>query len=291
MVSLPAEPVDDRRQGLHRGVGFGGIVHQHHAQVAPFGVAPDVCQDLVRVGVPAGGVLGRHVPVDPLVAFFLRLADQLLHDAAAAVFVADGVGAAAGEAQPVDVFHIHIGRDGLPQRLDVQPERLAAGIDLRILVGGAVQGHLVTFGLDVGQQRQIVPVDLLRHHKKGSGHVPVGQDIQDRPGVGGRPVVKGQAGDLQHHGLGRIIAGVGGGLHRKHVVGDGGLPRPGPRQPAGQQPPPAQRQRAHRAEPQPQAPPFPCQFVRRAFHSDSPCQCGQRPRVSCCICTRRPGSL
>ena len=124
-------------------------MHQNNTNRLVFGIVLDIAQDLGGVGVAGGGVLGAHVPVDPGIAFLLSLGFDLLHDLPSAVSVADRVGAAAGEPQPVDSIHIDIVRQRGAQSFDIQPEVFGAAVNAGIGMGRAVQGNLVARSLNI----------------------------------------------------------------------------------------------------------------------------------------------
>ena len=63
--------------------------------------------------------------------------------------MADRVGAAAGEPQPVDSIHIDIVRQRGAQSFDIQPEVFGAAVNAGIGMGRAVQGNLVARSLNI----------------------------------------------------------------------------------------------------------------------------------------------
>ena len=152
-------------------------------------------------------------------AALLSLGFQPFHDAAAAVFVADRVGAAARKAQPGQGIGVHVGADGLAQLLDVLPESIGTAIDFAVLMAGAVQGDLVACGGDVGNFIQVRFVGILSTDKKGCWYVLFFQYIQNFRRVGAGAVVKGKADDFGHGSLPRCGGRDGG----KAIVGGGGL--------------------------------------------------------------------
>ena len=188
-------------------------MQQDNAGVMAVGVAADVAQNLCGVGVAGSGVLSADVPVDPVVALVLGLGFQGFHDAAAAVAVADRVGAAAGKAQPVNAFHIHIGFQRLAQGFHILPKCVGARVDFGVLMRGAVQGDLVSRCRDIRHQRHIVFVGVLGADKKGGWDLLPIQNFQNWRRVFARPIVECQADDFGQ----RIFPSRSG--HRKAVVG------------------------------------------------------------------------
>lgn len=209
--------------GDHIGQGLDGltccfcIMQQDDTGVLTIGIAANVAQNLRGIRVAGGGVLGADVPVDPVVALVLGLGLQGLHDAVSAVAVADRVGAAAWETQPVDGRHIHIRLQRLAQRSDVLPECVGARINFGVLMRRAVQRDLMPRRRDVRHKGQIFFVGVLRADKEGGRDLLLIENFQNWPGVFAGAVVKGQADDFGQRRLPRRRR------HRKAVVGGVGL--------------------------------------------------------------------
>ena len=146
----------------------------------------------------------------------LGLGFEAFHNVAAAVAVADRVGAAAGKAQPFQRVGVKVRAQSVLQFCDVAPKCVGAAVNFGILVAGAVQGDLMPRRQNIRNFGQIRLVGILRADKPCGGDLVLVQNLQDGVGVFARTVVKGQA---DHFGQRRVLRGGCG----KAVVGGGGF--------------------------------------------------------------------
>ena len=242
-VALLLKILHNVRQRLHGLPGGFGVVHQHHADIPPLGLTLDIAQNLCRVGVAGGSILGADVPVDPMQTPLLGLGFEAFHYIAAAVPVADRVGAAAGKAQPFQRIGVKVGAQSVLQFRDIAPECVGASVNFGVLVAGAVQGDLMPRCQNIRDFGQIRFVCILRTDKPCGRNLVLIQNLQNGIGVFARTVVKGQA---DHLGQRRVLRGGCG----KAVVGCGGFGIFGVVEPVRRQRHPCQqRQRRRKNEP------------------------------------------
>ena len=162
----------------------------------------------------AEGILRANVPVDIGETAAFRIGFQLFHDIAAAVAVADGVGAAAGKAQPFDLLvRGHVWKQFFAQLLQIIPIGVRAFIDAFVIVAAGVQRDEMPFLDGALQQGQVFLVVVRRHDKKSSGHALGLQRVQHAFRSGGGAVVECQ---IDHLVRGRAAL-------RVRAAGDGGL--------------------------------------------------------------------
>ena len=147
--------------------------------------------------MPAQRILCADVPVHIGEAAVRGVGFQLLHDIAAAVAMADGVGAAPGKAQPLDLVLCGYVRQQLfAQLLQIVPKGVRAFIDFLVIVAAGVQRNQVSLLHGAREQGQVFLVVVRGHDKKRGRHALCLQRVQHAFRGGGGAVVERQVDDL-----------------------------------------------------------------------------------------------
>lgn len=211
-ITHAAAVFNDLRQGLNGCSLGGGIVHQNANVLLAVNILFDVGNDLLGGDVVARSIGGINVPVEIEITSVFNLLGKGGHNSLA-IFAANGVGRAAGEADDVG-GETDLLLNLISQKLKIGKICIGGGVNLAVFVLVGVKADGVAAVISILGNGKVAGAD----NKEGCLNVISIENVKDFGCVGRRgAVVEGEVNTLNV-----IIGAVGAGGVFKTVIGGGG---------------------------------------------------------------------